>query len=101
MNFIDNKKVGGMFENNLQEVNRAISPLPQSNCFEETRSSSTSTISEMTPNTTGYNRTMGATITHLPTQNKAINKTGVNEKGESTKESKEEIEEEMFKFEAN
>ena len=31
--FIENKKVGGTFENNLQEVEGAMSPLPQSNCL--------------------------------------------------------------------
>ena len=45
-------------------------------------------IYEMAPNTTGYNRAMGATIAHLPAQNKAINKTGINAKGASTQESK-------------
>ena len=41
-------------------------------------------IYEITPNTTGYNRVTGATNAHLPAQNKAINKTGINAKGVST-----------------
>ena len=31
MKFVENKKLGGMFENNLQEIEGVMSPLPQSN----------------------------------------------------------------------
>ena len=67
-----------------------MSPLPQCNCFDETQSPSTSAMFEMTPNTIGYNRTLGATIAHLPAQNKAINKIDSNAKGVSTQGSKSE-----------
>ena len=88
--FVENKKLGGTFESNLQEMERSMSPLPQSNCFDEMQSPSTFMMSEITPNTTGYNREMGETIAHLPAQNKDINKTGSHAKRVSTQGSKSE-----------
>ena len=80
-----------MFERNLQEMEGVMSPLPQSNCFDEMQSPSVSVMPKMTPNTTGYNRTLRVTIVRLLVQNKAISKIDMNTKGVSTQGSKVEV----------
>ena len=91
MKSIEQNEVGGIFDSNLKEVEGLMSPLPLTNCFGELQSPQTSTMSELTPKTTGCYREATATIANLLLQKKTGSNAGIKGKEVINPEGKTEV----------